>query len=186
MTFEDLTPSQRESLKGDDGSTGKSAYELYLDHIPEGSTILTEEQWLTSLRGADGSTGPRGFDGKSAYDVYIENISGNETPLNPVEWIESLKGDNGKSAYQSYLDTTSDDPVLSEVEWLASLKGADGSVGKSVYEVYVENVPQGETVLDVSAWLASLKGADGSVGPEGPQGNSAYQVAVANGFVGTE
>jgi hypothetical protein len=80
MTFEDLTPSQRESLKGDDGSTGKSAYELYLDHVPDGSTILTEEQWLASLRGADGSTGPRGFDGKSAYEVYIDNIGG-ETPL---------------------------------------------------------------------------------------------------------
>jgi hypothetical protein len=192
MTFEDLTPAQRESLKGDDGSAGKSAYEIYLDHVPNGSVILTEEQWLASLRGADGSTGPRGFEGKSAYDIYVDNISGSAGQLSPAEWLESLNGSTGKSAYQSYLDTTSDIPVLSEFEWVASLKGADGiigadgSAGKSAYDVYVDNVPQGETVLDVSTWLASLKGADGSVGPEGPQGDSAYQVAVTNGFEGTE
>jgi len=33
---------------------------------------------------------------------------------------------NGKSAYQSYLDTTSDNPVKSESEWIASLKGDSG------------------------------------------------------------
>ena len=33
---------------------------------------------------------------------------------------------NGKSAYQSYLDTTSDNPVKSESEWVASLKGENG------------------------------------------------------------
>lgn len=31
--------------------------------------------------------------------------------------IEGLRGDTGKSAYQSYLDTTTDDPKLTEKEW---------------------------------------------------------------------
>ena len=31
--------------------------------------------------------------------------------------IEGLRGDKGKSAYQSYLDTTTDDPKLTEKEW---------------------------------------------------------------------
>ena len=38
-------------------------------------------------------------------------------------------GTDGKSAYQSYLDTTSDSPKKTEVEWVASLKGADGTNG---------------------------------------------------------
>jgi hypothetical protein len=52
-------------------------------------------------------------------------------------------GADGKSAYQSYLDTTTDDPVFTEVDWIASLKGEkgdtgdkgdDGEVGKSAYQ----------------------------------------------------
>ena len=31
------------------------------------------------------------------------------------------KGDSGKSAYQSYLDTTNDDPVLTEEVWAADV-----------------------------------------------------------------
>lgn len=38
-------------------------------------------------------------------------------------------GADGKSAYQSYLDTTSDNPKMSEAEWVASLKGKKGDAG---------------------------------------------------------
>ena len=38
----------------------------------------------------------------------------------PVTVEVYRKGDIGKSAYQSYLDTTSDDPVLSEEVWAAA------------------------------------------------------------------
>ena len=30
---------------------------------------------------------------------------------------QGLKGDAGKSAYQSYLDTTTDNPPMTEAEW---------------------------------------------------------------------
>lgn len=44
-----------------------------------------------------------------------------------------LVGEDGKSAYQSYVDTTTDDPVKTETEWVASLKGVDGvDVGEAV------------------------------------------------------
>lgn len=40
---------------------------------------------------------------------------------------------SGKSAYQSYVDTTTDVPVKTEAEWVASLKGADGvDLGEAV------------------------------------------------------
>ena len=66
----------------------------------------------------------------------------------------------GKSAYQSYLETTKDNPKLSEVEWVASL------TGDSAYEDYLK------TTIDnpkktLQEWLASHKGE---------KGDSAYQV----------
>ena len=41
----------------------------------------------------------------------------------------------GKSAYQLYLDTTTDNPKKTEEEWLASLTG---NTGKSAYQSYLE------------------------------------------------
>jgi hypothetical protein len=59
--------------------------------------------------------------GKSAYDLAVQD--GFVGPLD--EWLESLKGQDGKDKYQSYLETTTDDPPLSEGEWSASFKLVD-------------------------------------------------------------
>ena len=213
-----------QGINGLDGSVGKSAYEIYVEHVPNGSTALTEEEWLASLKGKDGN---RGLTGESAYEIYFRNA---DDPLSEEEWLASLKGADGTmsfeeltdeqreslvgetgpagpSAYQSYRNTTADDPILTEEEWVASLhgqtgaqgitphidpstkrwmigdldtsvlaegiNGQDGSTGKSAYELYVEGVQQGEP-LSQEAWLESLNG------------DTAYEVAVANGFNGTE
>ncbi|MBN2814988.1 MAG: hypothetical protein JXQ80_12975 [Bacteroidales bacterium] len=65
----------------------------------------------------------KGNRGDSAYEVAIANgFVGTEE-----EWLLSLKGEpgeagaNGKSAYQSYLETTTDDPVMTEGEWANQL-----------------------------------------------------------------
>ena len=39
---------------GEDGANGKSAYELYVESVPEGETPMTEVEWLESLNGKDG------------------------------------------------------------------------------------------------------------------------------------
>lgn len=31
---------------------GKSAYELYVDSVPEGEEVMTEQEWIESLKGA--------------------------------------------------------------------------------------------------------------------------------------
>lgn len=105
-----------------------------------------------------------------------------------VEMSEvGIKGDTGKSAYQSYLDTTTDNPVLTEAEWSERAKGDDG---KSAYEVAVENGYVGSE----TDWLASLKGADGidgtngsdgQDGAKGDDGDSAYQVWLDAGNTGS-
>ena len=116
------------TLKGENGLSGKSAYEIAVENGFEGS----EQEWLELLVGKDG------VNGKSAYEIAVENgFKGGEK-----EWLESLKGSsgengsngtNGKSAYEIAVENGFKG---SEEDWLASLKGADG---KSVYDVAVEN-----------------------------------------------
>ena len=72
-----------------------------------------------------------------------------------------------------------------------------GEAGESAYQIAVRNGFEG----DEAAWLESLKGAkgadgaegakgdngkDGDDGADGANGKSAYELAVDNGFVGTE
>ena len=173
------------SLVGPQGADGKSAYEIAVDCGYKG----TPAQWIKSLAGENG---------KSAYELAVANgYQGSEK-----EWLSSLvgeAGENGKSAYElavakGYKGT--------EQQWLASLAGTagkDGKDGRSAYEVAVQNGYKG-TVND---WLKSLVGAagkdgangtngkdgkdgvDGKNGQNGRNGLSAYELAVANGYMGT-
>ncbi|MBQ9731092.1 MAG: collagen-like protein, partial [Bacilli bacterium] len=82
---------------GYQGSDGKSAYQVWL----EAGYTGTEEDYLESLRGADGEPGK---DGEKGAD-----------------------GETGKSAYQVWLDAGN---IGTEAQYLASLKGADGADGQ--------------------------------------------------------
>ena len=118
--------------------------------------------------------------GKSAYDIAVEyGFEGTEQ-----EWLESLKGEKGDTGAQGEKGET----------------GAQGADGLSAYQVALENGFVGTE----EQWLESLKGEKGDTGAQGEKGEtgaqgekgetgaqgadglSAYQVAVANGFVGTE
>lgn len=81
----------------------------------------------------------------------------------------SEKGKDGKSAYQIAIENGF---VGTEIEWLESLKGADGKDG-------TDGLP-GKDGID------GKNGADGHDGVNGSDGKSAYEIAVANGFTGTE
>ena len=81
---------------GYQGQDGKSAYELWLEAGYEG----TEEDYLNSLKGADGEPGKDGAKGED--------------------------GEAGKSAYQIWLEAGN---TGTEAEYLASLKGEDGQQG---------------------------------------------------------
>ena len=81
----------------------------------------------------------------------------------------SEKGKDGKSAYEIAVENGF---VGTEIEWLESLKGADGKDG-------TDGLP-GKDGID------GQNGADGQDGVNGIDGKSAYEIAVANGFIGTE
>ena len=82
---------------------------------------------------------------------------------------EAEKGKDGKSAYQI---ATENGFIGTEEEWLESLKGIDGKDG-------ADGAP-GQDGID------GQNGADGQDGVNGSDGKSAYEIAVANGFTGTE
>ncbi|MGN1224875.1 MAG: hypothetical protein ACI4TG_07205, partial [Ruminococcus sp.] len=88
---------------------------------------------------------------------------------------DAEKGKDGKSAYEIAVENGF---VGTEMEWLESLKGADGKDGINGKDG-ADGVP-GQDGID------GKNGADGQDGVNGIDGKSAYEIAVANGFIGTE
>lgn len=108
-----------------------------------------------------------------------------------VEVLEEAPG--GKSAYQSYLDTTTDNPPLSEQDWIASLKGDPGQpsyglVIRGSFEEVSDLPATGNSTGDAYIIQEQMWVWDGfqwsPVGQVGPEGKSAYQVWLDNGNQG--
>lgn len=173
--FEGDQAAWLKSLKGD---TGKSAYQIAKDQGFDG----TEAEWLVSLRAP-------GFD-KIVEAESVDKLpeTGEVTTIYLVGnvmylWTEDgykagseFRGPDGKSAFelaqqQGFTGTLD--------EWITSLKGGKGDIGpdgKSAYQVAVDGGFKGTE----AEWLKSLEGKKGETG------NSIYQLAVANGYQGTE
>jgi hypothetical protein len=122
-----------------------------------------------------------------------------------LSWIDLpyAAGDIDTDAVQALIDAALQDAVLDGVPGPPGddgAPGADGADGLSAYQIASANGFVGTEI----EWLASLvgppgadgadgaPGADGADGPpgadgaDGADGLSAYQIAVANGFVGDE
>ena len=70
---------------GVNGKDGLSAYEIAVKN----GFVGTVDEWLESLKGADGLPGKDGENGKSAYEVAVENgFTGSEE-----EWLQSITPD---------------------------------------------------------------------------------------------
>lgn len=145
------------------GVDGKTAYDLAVEKGYKG----TLEEWLESLKGANGQDGA---DGKSAYELAVEK--GYKGTLE--EWLLSLNGtngSNGKSAYELAVEKGYEGTLD---QWLESLKGSngsngqDGTDGKSAYELAVENGYSGT----IEEWLESLNGSNGQDGSDGSDGEN--------------
>ena len=161
--------------------------------------------------GKNGADGQNGSDGTGVTSVYVDdtnqfiiNLSdGSEINLGAIAGINGADGADGKSAYQVAVDNGF---TGTEAEWLDSLKGADGVNGTDGTNgidgtngtdgndgVGIENISidtdgklkirlTSGTLLD----LGVIKGTDGQNGTNGTDGKSAYEIAVDNGYTGTE
>lgn len=121
---------------------------------------------------------PSGFDGESCNvpptpDLYAQLLAEMKKLLSEVQngsnGTNGKDGENGLSAYELAVQ---EGFTGSLAEWLNSLKGADGKDG-----VDGKDGINGEDGAD---------GRNGTDGKDGENGLSAYEIALKNGFVGTE
>ena len=96
---------------GQDGIDGKSAYQIWLDNGHTG----TEADFLTWLKGKDGTNGLNGKDGTNGKDG-----------KDGTNGTNGQDGIDGKSAYQIWLDNGN---TGTEADFLTWLKGKDGTNG---------------------------------------------------------
>lgn len=120
--------------------------------------------------GSDGQAGPQGSPGERG-ETGPQGPPGNDGN----DGSDGAPGAAGPSAYQVAVSSGFQG---NEAQWLASLVGPQGEPG--------ETGQAGQTGAQGQPGTNGSDGNDGSPGADGEDGLSAYQVAVANGFVGNE
>ena len=150
----------------------KDPYEVYEELTSKGYTG-TFEEWVASLKGADGkdgvdgADGKDGVDGKSAYELAVEKgYTGTED-----EWIASLAGTNGsdgKSAYELAVENGFEGTVN---DWLLTLVGAAGADGKDGANGSTPYIKNGNWWIGMTDTGVSAEGSDGAKGDKGDKGD---------------
>ena len=155
-----------------------AVYDVYVAYAKEnGTTPLSYEEWLESIKGKDGVNGTNGkdgvdgkdgtdgVDGKSAYQIWLDNgHTGTETDF--LNWLKGKDGTNGTNGKDGK-------------------DGTNGVDGKSAYQIWLDNGHTG-TETDFLNWLKGKDGTNGTNGKDGVDGKSAYQIWLNNGHTGTE
>ena len=110
-----LDPAVALIVKGEKGDRGEQGIQgIQGIQGEQGLRGERGEQGIQGVQGERGAQGERGLQG----DRGLQGVKGD-------------KGDEGKSAYQSYLETTSDTPKLTEQQWADSLKGGEAKLAES-------------------------------------------------------
>ena len=154
---------------GKDGADGLSAYEIAVQEGFVGSV----SEWLESLKGEDGKDGVNGVDGKNGTDGK-DGINGRDG-TNGIDGKDGINGTDGADGLSAYELAIQNGYAGSVSEWLASLKGKDGKDGI--------NGRDGTNGIDGKDGHDGVNGVDGR---DGKNGLSAYEIAVNNGFSGSE
>lgn len=127
--------------------------------------------------GVDGTNGINGIDGLDGRDG-ANGVDGTDG----VDGHDGIDGEDGLTAYELWLLNGHTGTVM---DFLASLVGPEGPQGPAGADSTVPG-PQGNPGTQGIQGPIGPNGNDGADGEDGADGRSAYQVAVANGFVGTE
>ncbi len=145
-----------------DGVVGASAYEVAVAHGFSG----TEEEWLDSLVGEPGPQGPPGVDGADGA-AGADGVDGADG-ADGADGVDGAPGARGETGPQGATGPQGPQGIPGPMgpPGADGAAGAQGSVG-----------PQGP---------AGTPGTTGSVGEQGSPGLSAYEVAITEGFIGTE
>ncbi len=122
------------------------------------------------------------FDGKSAYEVAIENgFVGTE-----AEWILSLQGEDGEDGVSGVI-VSETEPADEDIKVWINPNG-DADVFSPTVEI--QEITDGHRVIvtDVEGEKSFevMNGPKGDKGENGIDGKSAYEIALDEGFIGTE
>lgn len=124
ILYRDVVAGQPKPEWKKGATDGKSAYQTWLDLGNTG----TQSDFIASLKGAKGDTGATGAQG-----------------LQGIQGIQGEKGDKGdtgatgKSTYQSYVETTTDNPVMTEAQFAAHSVNVIESMSIGGVEVPITN-----------------------------------------------
>ena len=127
---------------------------------------------------------PSGFDSESCNvpptpDLYAQLLAEMKKLLSEVQnGSNGTNGKDGEKGLSAYELAVQEGFTGSLTEWLNSLKGADGKDGIDGKD--------GVVGLNGKDGINGKDGADGRNGTDGKDGLSAYDIALKNGFVGTE
>lgn len=168
--LEALTPGAKGGQFYITNDTGEGYFALAIDD----PNVVTAWEPMGRLVGQDGAVGETGADGASAYQVAVQGgFVGTE-----AEWLASLEGEQGPQGlglrYAGRVATSA------ELSALTGQIHGDVYVADDTGVAYVWNTTVDPAKFDDAG---PVVGADGQ---PGATGLSAYQVAVANGFTGTE
>lgn len=144
-------------INGRDGTNGLSAYQIAVQNGFVGSN----SEWLNSLKGAAAAKGEDGDRGWSPV-FKTESFEGGSY-LKLIDWI------GGEGDKPTILGYVSDSGIVDNIAVASNIKGQKGDKGDTG-----EKGDKGD------------KGEQGSEGFQGERGLSAYNIAVGNGFEGTE
>ena len=115
----------------------------------------------------------------STHGPFIFNAIKDLIPtLQGAQGVAGKDGVDGQSAYELAVASGFSG---TKTEWLASLKGDAGAAGPQGLQG-----EKGDTGLQGVTGKDGLAGAQGPAGKDGVDGKSAYDLAVDNGFTGTE
>ncbi len=107
----------------EDGTNGKSAYEIAVEH----GFVGDEQAWLDSLKGTPGSNGADGAPGKDGVDGQNGKDGQDGAPgQNGADGAQGAAGAPGKSAYEIAVEYGYKG---SEQEWIAQFSGKVGEGG---------------------------------------------------------
>ena len=167
---------------GQDGIDGKSAYQIWLDNGHTG----TEADFLTWLKGKDGTNGLNGKDGKdgtngtngqdgingkSAYQIWLDNgHTGTEADF--LTWLKGKDGTNGLNGKDGANGKDGKDGAN-------GTNGQNGIDGKSAYQIWLDNGNTG-TEADFLTWLKGKDGANGQDGANGKDGTGIQSATINN------
>lgn len=158
-------------LSGAQGIQGLSAYQVAVQHGFEG----TEAEWLISLKGEKGETGPKGDKG----DTGEKGATGERGPqgLQGERGLQGVQGEKGEQGIQGPVgpkgDTGSGLNIKGELDSEAGLpqEGVSGDAWLISGNLYVY-VGENGNVVSNPKWsnVGSIQGPAGPQGPTGPKG----------------